>query len=75
VHAKYVGEFLQNQFLAETRDGVLQVIDRMHRDLDVQAIILGGTELPILLRADAHHGVELLDTTKIHAAAVLTAAA
>jgi aspartate racemase len=75
VHDKYIGEFLKNQFLPETRDGVLQVIDRMHRDLGVQAVILGGTELPILLRADAHNGVVLLDTTKIHADAVLQAVA
>ena len=74
VHAKYLGEFLKNQFLPATRDGVLQVIDRMRRDLGVQAVILGGTELPILLRSDAHNGVPLLDTTKIHADAVLRAA-
>ena len=73
VHASYIGEFLQNQFLPETRDGVLQVIERMQQDLGVQAVILGGTELPILLRSDAHHGMPLFDTTKIHAEAVLRA--
>lgn len=74
VHAKYLGEFLNNQFLPATRDDVLQVIDRMKRDLGVQAVILGGTELPILLRSETHNGVPLLDTTKIHVAAVLRAA-
>ena len=73
VHGKYLGEFLMNQFLPETRDGVLRVIDRMKRDLGVQAVILGGTELPILLRANEHHGVPLLDTTKIHVDATLHA--
>jgi aspartate racemase len=73
VHDKYIGEFLQNQFLQETADGILAVIDRMKRDLGVQAVILGGTELPILLRSDAHDGLPLLDTTKIHVAAVLKA--
>lgn len=74
VHAKYLGEFLKNQFLPATRDDVLRVIDRMKRDLGVQAVILGGTELPILLRSETHNGVPLLDTTKIHVAAVLRAA-
>ena len=74
VHGKYLGEFLNNQFLPETRAGVLQVIDRMRCDFGVQAVILGGTELPILLRAEAHNDVVLLDTTRIHAAAVLQAA-
>jgi len=73
VHEKYLGEFLKNEFRAETRERVLGVIERMHRDSGVEAVILGGTELPILLRADSHQGVALLDTTKIHAAAVLKA--
>ena len=73
VHDKYVGEFLRNEFLPETRDGVLRVIDRMRRDLGVEAVILGGTELPILLRSEEHDGLPLLDTTKIHVTAVLAA--
>ena len=75
VHEKYLGEFLKNEFRPETRDGVLGVIERMQRDGGVEAVILGGTELPILLRADSHAGIALLDTTKIHAAAVLSAVA
>ena len=75
VHEKYLGEFLKNEFRPETRDGVLGVIDRMRRDSGVEAVILGGTELPILLRAESHAGVALLDTTKIHAEAVLRAVA
>jgi len=73
VHEKYLGEFLKNEFRPETRDGVLGVIERMQRDSGVEAVILGGTELPILLRTESHNGVALLDTTKIHAAAVLRA--
>lgn len=75
VHEKYLGEFLKNEFRPETRDGVLGVIDRMRRDSGVEAVILGGTELPILLRAESHAGVALLDTTKIHAEAALRAVA
>ena len=73
LHGKYVNEFLTNQFLPETRAGVLQLIERMKGNLRVEAIILGGTELPILLRADAHDGLPLLDSTKIHVQAVLRA--
>lgn len=72
VHDKYIGEFLKNEFLPETRDGVLRVIDRMKRDLGVEAVILGGTELPILLRLEQHQDLPLLDTTKIHVTAALT---
>jgi aspartate racemase len=73
VHAKYMTELLNNEFLPATRDGVLHVIDRMKRDLGVHGVILGGTELPILLRSEMHNGLPLLDSTKIHVAAVLRA--
>jgi len=29
-------------------------------------LILGGTEIPLLLRADEHNGIHFLDTTRIH---------
>jgi aspartate racemase len=38
----------------------------MRKELGMDGLILGGTELPLLLRADAHDGMPLLDTTKIH---------
>jgi len=75
VHAKYIGEFLKNQFLPETRTGVLGVIDRLKEEHGVEAVILGGTELPILLRSDEHAGIPLLDTTRMHVDAVLAAVA
>lgn len=75
VHEKYVGEFLKNQFLPETRTAMLGVIDRLQAEQGVEAVILGGTELPILFRCDAHGDIPLLDTTKIHADAVLAAVA
>ena len=32
----------------------------------IEAVILGGTELPLLLRGEDHNGMPLLDTTRIH---------
>ena len=32
----------------------------------VEGIILGGTELPLVLRQTEHNGIPFLDTTKIH---------
>ena len=32
----------------------------------VEAVILGGTEIPLLLRTEEHNGIQLLDTTRIH---------
>jgi aspartate racemase len=71
VHTKYFGELVNNEFRSDTRAGILNVIERMQRDLGVQAIILGGTELSVLLRAETHNGLPLLDTAKMHVEAVL----
>jgi aspartate racemase len=53
-------------FLAETRDRVLGIAGRMRKELAMDGLILGGTELPLLLRAESLDGMPLLDTAKIH---------
>jgi len=71
LHEKYVGELLQNVFLPETREEILQIIRRLKEQEHIEGIILGGTELPLLLRDETACGIPLLDTTKMHAQAVV----
>ncbi|MGA2903868.1 MAG: amino acid racemase [Candidatus Korobacteraceae bacterium] len=71
IHEKYVGELLANVFLPETRAQLLEIIQRMKGQEQIQAVILGGTELPLLLRDHTASGVPLLDTTQIHVEAVV----
>ena len=66
VHEKYTNELLQNVFTVDTRNAVLDIIDRLRERDGVDGVILGGTELPLLLNADEHRGVPLLDTSRIH---------
>jgi aspartate/glutamate racemase len=40
--------------------------------IDIDGVILAGTELPLILREPAHNGVPFLDTTKIHSEAAVT---
>lgn len=70
VHEKYVSELVAGRFLDETRTGFLDVIDRMQRDEEIERVILGGTELPLLLR-ESRSRLPLLDTTRIHVDAVV----
>lgn len=72
VHERYVGELLRGRFTPETRDGYLAVIERMRSEHGVDGAILGGTELPLLLR-DVKASVPLLDTTKLHVEAAVDA--
>jgi aspartate racemase len=65
VHQRYMGELVLGEFRAETREGILKVIDRMKQE-GADGILLAGTELPLLLRGTRDPGVPLLDTTRIH---------
>lgn len=66
IHEKYFGELLKDVFLPETRAQFLRIADEMKARDGVEAVILGGTEIPLLLRTEEHNGIQLLDTTRIH---------
>ena len=70
VHDKYINELVAGQFLADTRRGFVAAIDRMRERDGIDGVILGGTELPLLLR-DVAYPLPFLDTTRIHVDAVL----
>jgi aspartate racemase len=66
IHEKYFGELLKDTFLPETRAKFLAIAGEMKARDGIEALILGGTEIPLLLRTEAHNGIQLLDTTRIH---------
>ena len=66
IHEIYLGQLLKDIFLPETRNKLLEIADTMKTRDGIQAVILGGTELPLLLRDEEHNGLPLLDTTRIH---------
>jgi len=73
IHEKYIGELLQNRFRAETRLTLLRIIERLRREEAIEAVLLAGTELPLLLRGAEPEGITFLDTTMIHVAAAVEA--
>ena len=72
VHDVYVNELVRGQFLDTSREGLVAVMDRL-RARGADAIILGGTELPLILRG-VEYPLPVLDTTQIHVDAALHAA-
>lgn len=69
IHDKYLNELVPGNFLPETRAGLLAIVDRMKGRID--GVILGGTELPLILREETHNRVVFLDTGKIHCQAAV----
>lgn len=66
IHEKYMGELVPGVFLPETRARLLSIADRMIEREGIEGLILGGTELPLILRDETHGGIPFLDTTRIH---------
>lgn len=58
-HNKYMDELVNEILLPETRDGLLAVITRMKQSSGIEAVILGGTELPLLLRDLGDTGIPI----------------
>ncbi len=73
IHEKYIGELLKNNFLPETRTAIIAIIERMRREERIEAVVLAGTELPLLLRGVEPEGLPFLDTTMIHVNAAVDA--
>ena len=72
IHDKYLNELVPGIFLPETRENLLAIVDRLKTKIDIDGVILAGTELPLILRDAAHNGIPFLDTTKIHCQAAVT---
>ena len=70
LHERYLGELLNGVFTDATRDGVESLI-RMATENHIEAAVLAGTELPLLLTARTAGGVPLLDTTQLHVEAIV----
>ena len=66
IHDKYMSELVNGVFLAETRERLLTIVDRLKEKDGIQGLILGGTELPLILRDVTDRGIPFLDTTRIH---------
>ena len=57
----FVGTILQH-----TRGRLLEIVQTMKERDQVDGLILGGTELSLILREGTAAGLPVLDTTQIH---------
>ncbi|HEX4934976.1 MAG TPA: amino acid racemase, partial [Gemmatimonadaceae bacterium] len=71
IHERYVGQLLKGDFREETRRELDALVERMHRAHDLDGVILGGTELPLLLESDTVAALPTLDTTALHVTAIV----
>ncbi len=71
IHERYMNELVKGAILDETRRQLLSIVDRMKEQEHIDGLILGGTELPLILGNVTDRGIPFLDTTLIHVQAAL----
>ena len=69
INATIYNEFSRNIFSPETKAGYLKVISKL-KEKGAEAIILGCTEIPLLLK-QSDCDIPLFDTAKIHSGAAV----
>lgn len=65
IEEKLFSEIERGTFLENTRRGLLDIIKRLTEKEGIEAVILGCTELPLIL-TQAEFGIPFLNTTQLH---------
>jgi aspartate racemase len=71
IHEKYMTELLFGTIKPETHAYLLSIVDDLMEREHIDGLILGGTELPLILREATYRGIPFLNTTEIHVKAAI----
>jgi aspartate racemase len=71
IHEKYMGELVNGIILPETKTRLLAIVNDLKAGHGIQGLILGGTELPLILQPGDDQDIPFLDTTQIHVKSIV----
>jgi aspartate racemase len=71
IHDMYMGELVRGVFRDESRARLIEIAATLRHEQGIDGLILGGTELPLILRDEVVAGVPVLDPTRIHVDALV----
>jgi aspartate racemase len=66
IHTVYMTELVKGVFREEARERFVAIARRLREQQGIEGLILGGTELPLLLRDASGIDMPLLDTARLH---------
>ena len=72
IHDKYMNELVKGIVRPETREGLISIIRRLKAEEGIDGLILGGTELPLIMKDIKKPEIPFLDTTQLHVSAVVS---
>jgi aspartate racemase len=71
IHSKYMSELLFNKIMPETKKQLIQIVRELKEKESIEGLILGGTELPLILNQIDFADIMILDTTQIHVESIV----
>ena len=71
INEKYFGELVAGIIKEETKRKLISIADKMKEGEGIEGLILGGTELPLILNQDDFKDIVLLNTAQIHVDAII----
>jgi aspartate racemase len=66
IHSHYMTELVKGIFRAETREHLIDISQRLKKEQGIEVLILGGTELSLLLRDENRIDVPIFDAARLH---------
>lgn len=73
IHQKYFEELVFNNINQGTKDQLIQITQKLKDKENIQGLILGGTELSLILDQSDFKDLLIFDTTQIHIESIVTA--
>ncbi|MEL6256138.1 MAG: amino acid racemase [Bacteroidota bacterium] len=71
VHEIYMQELVFNHIIPESKAELMEIVNEMRLNEGIEGLILGGTELPLMLKQEDFEGIKVFNTTQIHVDAIL----
>ncbi len=71
IHDKYMGELIKGIIRDKTKNELLKIANNLKNTNEIQGLILGGTELPLILKETDATEIPFFDTAKIHVESII----
>jgi aspartate racemase len=71
IHEKYLNELLFNDIRPDTKKELISIVRKVQINSNVQGLILGGTELPLILSTSDFDDLHVYDSAAIHTDAIV----
>ncbi len=71
IHDHYMNEFVKGVFRDEVKNELVNIANKLKADFNIEGLILGGTEIPLILKPADLPEIELINTTMVHVNSIL----